>query len=121
MKEPDGGLVGRMMGDDREAFDQLMEFYYPRILRMAYLISGSYADSQDIVQETFVICWINRKKIKEPEHFSKWLYKTLTREAWRFCRKSRREQPVEEVFGDREPQRLPPWRRCWPGAGTKPL
>ncbi|MCC8027057.1 MAG: sigma-70 family RNA polymerase sigma factor [Clostridium sp.] len=94
-----------MMGDDREAFDQLMEFYYPRILRMAYLISGSYADSQDIVQETFVICWINRKKIKEPEHFSKWLYKTLTREAWRFCRKSRREQPVEEVFGDREPQR----------------
>lgn len=105
MEQPESGLVLRMMEDDSQAFDELMGFYYPRILRMAYLISGSHADSQDIVQETFVICWMNRRKIKEPEYFTKWLYKTLTREAWRFCRKSRREQPVEEVFGEQEPQR----------------
>lgn len=105
MEQPDSRLVRRMMEDDSRAFDELMDFYYPRILRMAYLISGSHADSQDIVQETFVICWLNRKKLREPEHFAKWLYKTLTREAWRFCRRSRREQPVEEVFGDREPER----------------
>ena len=92
-------LVGRMSEGDSQAFDQLMGHYYPKVLRMAYLISGNHADSEDIVQETFVLCWMNRKKIKEPEHFSSWLYKTLTREAWRICRKSRREQPVEEVYG----------------------
>ena len=96
-------LVRRMTAGDSQAFDQLMEYYYPKVLRMAYLISGSHADSEDIVQETFVLCWMNRKKIKEPEHFSNWLYKTLTREAWRFCRKNRKEQPVEEVFGEDEP------------------
>lgn len=101
---PAADLVNRMKEGDSQAFDQLMEHYYPRVLRMAYLISGNHADSEDIVQETFVLCWTNRKKIKEPEYFTNWLYKTLTREAWRFCRKSRREQPVEEVFGENEPQ-----------------
>ncbi len=96
-------LVRRMMEDDREAFDQLMEYYYPKTLRMAYLISGSFADSEDIVQETFVLCYMNRKKLREPQHFERWLYKTLTREAWRVCRRSRREQPVEEVFGENTP------------------
>ena len=87
-------LVRRMTEGDSQAFDQLMGYYYPKVLRMAYLISGNHADSEDIVQETFVSCWMNRKKIKEPERFSSWLYRTLTREAWRICRKSRREQPV---------------------------
>lgn len=104
MEQPDSLLVRRMIEDDSQAFDRIMEFYYPKILSMAYLISGNYADSQDIVQETFVICWMSRGKIRDPEHFSKWLYRILTREAWRFCRKRRREQPVEEVFGNREPE-----------------
>lgn len=98
MEQETAGLVRRMAEGDSQAFDRLMEFYYPKILRMAYLISGSHADSEDIVQETFVLCWMNRKKIKEPEYFGNWLYKTLTREAWRYCRKNRKEQPVEEVM-----------------------
>ena len=81
MKETRGEeeLVRRMIADDGEAFDLLMERYYPRVLRMAFLISGSYADSEDIVQETFVQCYVNRKKIRQPELFERWLYKTLTR------------------------------------------
>ena len=77
MEQETAGLVRRMAEGDSQAFDRLMEFYYPKILRMAYLISGSHADSEDIVQETFVLCWMNRKKIKEPEYFGNWLYKAI--------------------------------------------
>lgn len=97
-------LVRDMIQGSSQSFDKLMGYYYPRTLRMAYLISGSHADSQDIVQETFVLCWLNRTKIKEPEHFSTWLYRTLTREAWQFCRKKKKEEPLEEVFGGEEPR-----------------
>lgn len=97
-------LVQNMIQGDSGAFDQLVEYYYPRVLRMAYLISGSHADSEDIVQETFVLCWVNRGKLREPEYFGTWLYRTLTREAWRYCRKKKREEPVEELFGKDEPQ-----------------
>lgn len=102
-EKADEELIRRMMTDDREAFDQLMERYYPKMIRMAYLISGNFADSEDIVQETFVSCYVNRRKIREPRYFERWLYKILTREAWQICRRSRREQPVEEVFGEDMP------------------
>lgn len=97
-------LARRMAGDDGEAFDCLMERFYGKLLRMAYLISGNYADSQDIVQETFVILYLNRKKLKEPRYFERWLLKTLTREAWRVCRRRGREQPAQEVFAQGEPE-----------------
>ena len=78
-KRGDEQLVRRMIADDREAFDLLMESYYPRTLRMAYLISGSYADSEDIVQETFIQVYLNRRRIREPQYFERWLYKTVRR------------------------------------------
>ena len=74
-------LVRRMMDGDREAFDELMKKTQREIIRLAYLISGSYADSEDIVQETFIQVYLNRRRIREPQYFERWLYKTLTREA----------------------------------------
>ena len=80
-----------MISGDKDAFAGLMEIYQKQALRAAYLISGNYADSEDIVQETFTSCYINRKQIRDPEAFKGWFYKTLSRTA-------RREQPAEEVY-----------------------
>ncbi|MFR5602513.1 MAG: RNA polymerase sigma factor [Lachnospiraceae bacterium] len=91
-------VVERMREGDEEAFDQLFAWYQNKIFRMAYLISGNYADSEDIVQETFVKCYSNRHQLKDVSGFQSWLYQILTRTAWRYCRKSRREQPVETLF-----------------------
>ncbi|MBQ7795908.1 MAG: RNA polymerase sigma factor [Lachnospiraceae bacterium] len=91
-------LVKRMIDGDMDAFDRLMEIYQPKALRVAYLISASYADSEDIVQETFVACYLNRHGLKNPEAFKGWFYKTLSRNAWRVCRKKKREQPAEEIY-----------------------
>lgn len=90
-------LVERMTAGDMDAFDQLMKLYQPRALRVAYLISASYADSEDIVQETFVACYMNRHELRNPEAFKSWFYRTLSRNAWRVCRKQKREQPSEMV------------------------
>ncbi len=97
------GLALRMKEGDQEAFDELMEHFYPRLLPMAYLITGSHGDSEDVVQETFVRCWLNRERLREPRYFAKWLYRIMTREAWRVCRQKKKEQPVEEVFGTETP------------------
>lgn len=91
-------LVENMIKGDMDAFDRLMKRYQSQALRAAYLISGSYADSEDIVQETFVACYLNRHGIQNPEAFKSWFYKTLSRNAWRVCRKQRKEQPSEEIY-----------------------
>ena len=60
MEQETAGLVRRMAEGDSQAFDRLMEFYYPKILRMAYLISGSLAVRDDFVQVCFVLCLLYR-------------------------------------------------------------
>ena len=93
-------IVIQMQQGKEEAFDLLFDMYKNKAFRLAYLISGSYTDSEDIVQEAFVTCYVNRKQLKEPACFSKWLYQIITRSAWRSCRKRKKEQPVEEVFDE---------------------
>ena len=89
-------IVRRMIDGDMEAFGTLMEQYEKPALRAAWLISGNAADSEDIVQETFTACYLNRKKLRDPAAFKTWFYRILTRSAWKISRKSRKEQPEEE-------------------------
>lgn len=96
MTESEVDLVKRMQKGDPDAFDQIFQRYQNQMFRMAYLISGNYADSEDIVQEAFVKCYCNCKALKDCSVFQSWLYQILTRTAWRYVKKSRREEPVEE-------------------------
>lgn len=100
MSENEVDLVRRMQQKDAEAFDEIFERYHNKLFRMAYLISGNYADSEDIVQETFVKCYMSCKELKDCSRFSSWLYQILTRTAWRYEKKRKREEPVEEFFED---------------------
>lgn len=60
-------LVLRMQKEDLEALEELMRRNQRDLLKLAYLISGNYADSEDIVQETFVQVYLKRNTIREPE------------------------------------------------------
>lgn len=91
-------IIRQMQLGNMEAFDQIFELYKNRLFRMAFLISGNYADSEDIVQETFVKCYLKRKDLKDISSFTSWLYQILTHIAWRYCKKQKREQPVDEIF-----------------------
>lgn len=54
-------------------------------------------DSEDIIQETFTTCYLNRKKLRDPAAFKTWFYRILTRTAWKICKESRKEQPEENL------------------------
>lgn len=62
----DAKLVLLMQKGDLEAFEELMQRNQRELLRLAYLISGNHADSEDIVQETFVQAYLKRTSIREP-------------------------------------------------------
>ena len=74
-------IVRRMIEGDLDAFGELMAIYERPALRAAWLISGNAADSEDIVQETFTTCYLNRKKLRNPAAFKTWFYRILTRTA----------------------------------------
>ncbi len=99
----DAKLVLQMQEGDLEAFEELMQRNQRELLRLAYLISGNHADSEDIVQETFVQVYVKRASIREPEHVKSWLIRMMTRIAWRYLKKKNREHPVGDTMEECNP------------------
>lgn len=90
-------LVECMKAGDRQAFDTIYEKYKNILLRMAYLVSGSVDDAEDIVQETFVKCYMHIGELRQNTGFQSWLFQILYRTAYRYAKKSRREIPDEDA------------------------
>ena len=104
----DKELVSRMQHGDMQAFDELYERYKDDAYRLACLITGSRTDGEDLAQEAFVTCAQSIKSLRDGSKFRPWLLKTLSRAAWKYCRKAKRETPVSEFFdaGESEQRRL---------------
>lgn len=94
MDEQNKALVESMISGSEEAFDQLYRSCSPKLYRMAYFITGNRNDSEDILQETFVKCFLYRSKLKQAERFEPWLYQIMVRTAWRFERRKRGRSEV---------------------------
>lgn len=104
MNEEKKALVERMLGGSEAAFDELYRSCSGKLYRMAYFITGNRSDSEDILQETFVKCFLHRDKLREPERFEPWLYQILVRTAWRAekRKKSRSELSFEGILDQEE-------------------
>ena len=102
----DKELVSRMQHGDMQAFDELYERYKDDAYRLACLITGSRTDGEDLAQEAFVTCAQSIKSLRDGSKFRPWLLKTLSRAAWKYCRKAKRESALSAVLRTDEQRRL---------------
>ena len=72
-QDPDGSLVSAAIGGDREAFGELLRRHYDRIHGLAWQMTGSRADADDIAQD--VCCTLVEKigSFRGEAKFSTWL------------------------------------------------
>jgi RNA polymerase sigma-70 factor (ECF subfamily) len=89
MDEEKKALVEGMLSGSEAAVDELYRSCSGKLYRMAYFITGNRSDSEDILQETFVKCFLYRASLKQPERFEPWLYQILVRTAWRLERRKK--------------------------------
>src|SRR5262245_8935688 len=73
MLDPDRELVERARAGDRGAFDSLLRRHYDRIYRVAWRLTGSRTEAQDIAQE--VCCTLVEKlgSFRGEAKFTTWL------------------------------------------------
>ena len=95
-------LVEQLKEGSRAAFDALYEKYRDQAIRTAYLITGNLADSEDIVQDTFVKVYLHSSKLQNNNGFKAWMMRILVRTAWRASKKKNREFPDEEAVSRME-------------------
>ena len=73
-------VVAAARAGDQSAFAALSERYRRELRLHCYRMLGSYQDSEDLVQETFLRAWRGRETFtyQGPSSFRAWLYRVAT-------------------------------------------
>lgn len=90
-------VIEKLIKGDIDAFEQIFEQYKSESKRLAYMITGNLADSEDVVQEAFIQCYRKVNKLKEIERFRAWFFRILTRTAWKYCKYHKTILPMEDI------------------------
>lgn len=68
-------LLPRIQNGDLKAFEQLYDLYKVQVFNFCYSILKSNADSQEVVQDTFLKIWQSRGQFEEVVSFNGFLYR----------------------------------------------
>ena len=75
MKQIDEGeIIGRVLAGDREAFALLVDAYKGPVFRLAFRMTGSSRDADDLSQEIFLRAFQHLGRFRQGERFFPWLY-----------------------------------------------
>jgi len=71
-------IIIDLVKDDESAFEELFDYYYPRLFNFSRSFLKIEEGIDDIIQDVFVKIWQNRKKIKSAATFNSYIF-TITR------------------------------------------
>jgi RNA polymerase sigma-70 factor (ECF subfamily) len=75
MELADQAAVERARSGDADAFRVLVERHSRALFRLAFRMTGSESDAEDVVQETFLRAYRQLGKFDERASFGTWLYR----------------------------------------------
>ena len=88
--------ITRSRKGDQQAFEALVLRYQKMIFALAYRMTGSQADAEDLTQDSFIAAFHQLDSFRGDSKFSSWLYRIATNRClnWRE-RNTRRERAYE--------------------------
>jgi RNA polymerase sigma factor (sigma-70 family) len=98
----DASLVSESLTGNREAFGQIVARYQTLVCSLAYSATGSFSQSQDLAQETFVTAWKQLSELREPGKLRSWLCGILRNRVYKTWRSQGHEpahaaEPLESA------------------------
>jgi RNA polymerase sigma factor (sigma-70 family) len=87
----DTQLVSESLTGNREAFGHIVTRYQTLICSLAYSATGSFSQSQDLAQETFVTAWKRLSELREPGKLRSWLCGILKNRVYKSYRREGQE------------------------------
>ncbi|MDA1307553.1 MAG: sigma-70 family RNA polymerase sigma factor [Acidobacteria bacterium] len=93
----DAAAVERARGGDQEAFRVLVDKHSRSLYRLAYRMTGTAEDAEDVVQETFIRAYRQLSRFEARANVSTWLYRIAFNCSVDFLRsRPRRETATED-------------------------
>src|SRR6266852_5281306 len=93
----DRELVRRAQGEDKAAFELLVQRNQHRVFAVAGGILRRHEDVEDIAQQVFIKAYFSLKRFDQRAAFSTWLYKITVNECWDLLRKKKVRPLVYEA------------------------
>jgi RNA polymerase sigma-70 factor, ECF subfamily len=126
-KTEDAMVVAAARAGDEAAFGMLAERYQRELQVHCYRMLGSFEDSEDQVQETFLRAWRKRESFEGRSTFRAWLYRIATNACLDFLDRHPRQPRPRQLPTSPDPQAsLPPpteipWLQPYPDHLLEPI
>ncbi len=91
VKDDDLATIGRILHEDYDGFEVLVEKYQGRIYRHLRKMVKDDEEAADLLQDTFLNAYKGLNRFSGDSSFSTWLFKIATNNALMFLRKVRPE------------------------------
>jgi RNA polymerase sigma-70 factor (ECF subfamily) len=102
MDTPDETLVAAAVTGDRDAFAALVARHYDRILGLAFRLTGSRAEAEDLTQDICMALPARLSQFAGRSRFSTWLYRVTLNAARDRHRRTATRARASEGWGDWE-------------------
>ncbi len=103
MNDSDSVAIERAVAGDGDGFKVLVERYSQLVFRLAYRMTGSESEAEDVVQETFLRAYRSLSSYDGRSSFSTWLYRIATNFTLDLiAKRNRRSEQQPPVFDDEE-------------------
>lgn len=108
MTDDDHDWIRKSLQGDQEAFESLVRRYQRMIYSLAYRMTGSAADAEDTVQETFIRAHRQLASFRAEARFASWLYRIAVNHCLNLRQRAeRRVQMHNELQAEREVNSTP--------------
>lgn len=101
---PDALLAGRAADGDTAAFEALARRHGPQMRASARRLTGSFADADDVVQESLMQAWRQLDTLRDPAAVKGWLLRITGSRSIDHLRKRRLHTDLTTVENAVEPQ-----------------
>jgi RNA polymerase sigma-70 factor (ECF subfamily) len=98
----DSDLIRAAQRGDRAAFEELVRNYDQAVLKLAYHLTGSEHEAQDIYQEAFLKAYRHIGSFRFECSFYTWIYRIVTNLCLDHLRKKKTRREESSVVGDSE-------------------
>jgi RNA polymerase sigma-70 factor (ECF subfamily) len=92
--------VGRVVGGDASAYDDLIERHQRRAVAVAYRLLGNIEDAKDVCQDAFVRAFRSLATLQQRERFGAWLLRIVSNLALNYRRARRPNLSLSSERGE---------------------
>lgn len=85
-------LVKKVKAGDMEAFEELVTMHKERAYKIAYQMTNSHADADDLSQEAFIKVYRSINSFDERSSFNTWLYRIVVNLSINHLKKEKRQK-----------------------------